>query len=187
MHYAEFEPLHTPRLTLRKVVWEDVRAYFRLFGSPEVAKYMLWEPHREIAQSEAAVRKVLSRYEAGRYYRWAITEADGNEMIGIVELLRFDAESGSCSFAYMLGETFWGKGYGTEAVCAVFAFAFEKMQVSSIIADHFPENPASGAVMRKAGMTYAGTIPEKYEKHGILYDAVEYRITAEQWKKKTRC
>lgn len=187
MRYAELTELHTPHLTLRRIVAEDVPAYFRLFGNAAVAKYMLWEPHREISQSETAVQKVLSRYESGTCYRWAIAESRSGEMIGIVELLRFEEETESCSFAYMLGEPFWGRGYGTEALNAVFAFAFEQMQLRCITADHFAENGASGAVMRKAGMTFIRRILGKYEKQGIAYDAEEYRITAEQWNKKTRC
>ena len=45
-------------------------------------------------------------------------------------------------------------------------------------------NPASGAVMRKAGMTYVRTDEEKYVKNGQSYDAPVYRITAQQWKKR---
>ena len=187
MRYEKLEILQTRHLTLRTVVQEDVPAYFRLFGSAAVAAHMLWEPHTELAQSAEAVQKVLSRYETGNCYRWAITETGIGELIGIVELLRFDAETDGCSFAYMLREDFWGRGYGTEALEAAFRFAFEKMEIRCITADHFASNPASGAVMRKVGMTFAGKIPGKYEKQGRLHDAVEYRITAEQWKEKTRC
>lgn len=186
MRYAEMEDLYTGRLKLRRIVAEDIPAYFRLFGSAAVARYMLWEPHREIGQSEAAVRKVLSGYESGNCYRWGITRKEDDDLIGIVELLRFDESAETCSFAYMLSDAVWGRGYGTEVLRAVFSFAFDKMEVWAIIADHFAENPASGAVMRKTGMTYTGRLPGKYEKQGILQDAEEYCITREQWNKKTR-
>lgn len=187
MRYEKLETLYTRHLTLRRVVLEDLPAYFRLFGSSAVAAYMLWEPHTELAQSAEAIRKVLSRYETGSCYRWAITETGIGELIGIVELLRFDEETDSCSFAYMLREDRWGRGYGTEALEAALRFAFEKMEIRLITADHFASNPASGAVMCKVGMSYVRKIPGKYEKLGRLHDAVEYRITAEQWSKKTRC
>lgn len=187
MRYAEFRNLETPRLILRRITAEDVPAYFhRLFGSRRVAEFMLWEPHTEIAQSAAAVQKVLARYENGNYYRWGIAQKQDNSLIGIIELLRFDEEKESCSFAYMLGEAVWGRGYGTEAVRAAFKFAFEDMGISSITADHFAENLASGAVMRRAGMRHAGTLPRKYEKNGVWHDAEVYCITQEEWKAKTR-
>ena len=76
----------------------------------------------------------------------------------------------------MLGEDFWGKGYGTEVLRTVFRFAFEKMGVEVIRADHFEDNPASGACMRKAGMTWVGRVEGKYIKNGIFHHAVLYEI-----------
>ena len=81
----------------------------------------------------------------------------------------------------MIGQDFWGKGYGTEALRAVLDFAFEKMRVQKVIADHFSVNPASGGCMRKAGMTHIRTLPQKYEKNGSLFDAEEYEITRAEW------
>lgn len=188
MDFSDLPALQTPRLVLRKLEKKDLRFYYqRLFSSPKVAQYMLWEPHMEIAQSAAALEKVLKRYEAGTCCRWAIALNQDDSLIGILELLRFDPVDNTCSFAYMLGEDFWGQGYGTEALEAAFHFAFAELGVSAIEADHFAENAASGAVMRKAGMRYLRTIPGKYEKQGVLHDAMEYRITREDWQEKSRC
>jgi len=99
----------------------------------------------------------------------------------VVDLLRFDEADSSCSFAYMLGQAYWGKGYGTEALKAVFGFAFDKMELQRIEADHMAENPASGAVMRKVGMQYLRTEKARYEKNGQLHDAHVYAITRQQW------
>lgn len=182
MRYASYRELHTPRLQLRRFRMEDVPCFFeRLGGNAQVTQYMLWQPHRDISQSEVSIRKVLRQYESGRAYCWAIAEKDTGELIGRIDLLCFDEQSDSCQFAYMLGADFWNRGYGTEAVKAVFDFAFRELEMQSIAADHMAENPASGAVMRKAGMIQWGIQPKKYEKNGILHDAVQYRITKEDW------
>ncbi len=182
MLFPEIVPVYTQHLVLRKLTMEDVPMYYQRLGSSEaVTRYMLFDPHREISESVASIQKALIRYEAGRCYRWGITLREEDSLIGVIELLRFDEQEESCSFAYMLGEDFWGKGYGTEALRAALGFAFEQMQAREVVADHFAANPASGAAMRKAGMTYVGTVPGKYEKHGIRYDAQEYRITREEW------
>ena len=81
----------------------------------------------------------------------------------------------------MLCPEYWGKGYGTEAMRAVLQYAFMALQVETVVADHFTTNPASGAVMRKAGMRYVQTIPGKYEKQGKLLDADQYRICKSEW------
>ena len=183
MRYVEFEDLYTERLHLRKLRREDIPVYYERLGSSEaVTKYMLFPPHQDISESVESVEKALRRYEEGKCYRYCIALKDTDELIGIIEPLRFDEERDSCSFAYMLAQKFWGQGYGTEAVEAVFGFLFEKMGIERIEADHMAENPASGAVMRKVGMVKTGLEKAKYEKDGVLHDAVCYAITKEQWK-----
>ena len=183
MNFAEIKELSTENLILRKIRWEDAADYYRHLASSEaVTRYMLFNHHKDLSESVASVEKALQRYETGRYYRWAITEKDEDRLIGVIDLLRFNQEENSCSFAYMIGEDFWGKGYGTESLKAVFGFAFDEMKLDAVEADHMAENVASGRVMEKAGMTYIRTEKGKYEKNGRIYDAPVYRITAERWK-----
>ena len=183
MRYAEFEDLYTARLCLRKLRREDIPAYYERIGSsPDVTRYMLFPPHRDIREAEATVENVLKRYETGKCYRYCIALKESDELIGVIEPLRFDEAQSSCSFAYMLGKDYWGRGFGTEALSAVLAFLFEKMEMLRVEADHMAENPASGAVMRKAGMQCQGRIADKYEKDGKHHDAILYAITRDQWK-----
>jgi len=180
--FISLPTLQTPRLILRKLRREDVSLYYaRLWSQEAVARYMLWQPHKTIEDSAASIEKVLKRYETGESCRFCIALKETDELIGIVDLLRFDETAKSCSFAYMLGADFWGKGYGTEAVKAIFGFAFDSLGMVVISADHFTENPASGAVMRKAGMVWQRTLPDQYEKNECKFDAEEYRITKQQW------
>jgi len=184
MKYETFTQLHTPRLLLRQLHPADAECYYsRIAGSEEVTKYMLWEPHKSLRESEESITRVLSKYEQGRCYTWAIALRQDDSLIGRIDLLRFDEESNCCSFAYMLGKDFWGQGFGTEVLTAVFAFAFEKMGIRSIAADHMSENVASGKVMQKAGMRYVGRCASKYEKCGKRYDADAYTITVDDWKR----
>ena len=182
MKFPEVKELYTKDLILRKVRREDAPLYFERIGSREkVTRYMLFMPHRSIADSVETIGNVLRRYESGRCYRWAIALKEDDSIIGIIELLRFDEAEGSCSFAYMIGDEFWGRGYGTQALKAALDFGFEQMELNAVEADHMAANPASGAVMRKAGMTYIRTDEGKYQKNGCIYDATVYRITRNQW------
>ena len=175
MIFADMTELETARLKLRRLSFDDVYDYYERLGSDgEVSKFMLFEPHQDIGETLALIEEALVRYEEESFYRWGIENEDG--LIGVIELLHFDEESESCSFAYMLGKPWWGQGYATEAVQEVFRFAKEELGVKKITADHMAPNAASGAVMRKAGMTQVGIIPGKYEKHGQTHDAVVYEL-----------
>ena len=182
MEYAAFTELKTPHLLLRKLKREDALDFYQFAGSETVTRYMLWKPHKDISESVVSIEKSLIRYKEGKYYRWGIALKETDELIGIIDLLGFDEERNICSFAYMIAEDFWGKGYGTEALKTVLDFAFRQLNVAAVEADHFADNAASGTVMRKAGMQYVGTESDKYEKNGISHDALRYRITLEMWK-----
>ena len=186
MRYAAFHSLETERLLLRQLQMEDIYEYYeRLFGDADVSRYMLFEPHQDIGESLESLQRKLERYEEGNYYCWGVTEKEEDSLIGLVELLRFDEAEESCSFVYMLGCNYWNRGYGTELLKAVFQFAFTELGVQRISADHMTKNAASGAVMRKAGMQHVGTLPGKYEKLGMAYDAEVYEIRNEQRKELT--
>ena len=183
MRFPEIKELLTEDLRLRKVRKEDAALYFQRIGSREpVVRYMLFQPHKDISESVASVEKALRRYAEGKCYRWAIALREDDSIIGIIELLRFDEETGTCSFAYMIGDAFWGKGYGTQALKTALDFGFEEMVLNAVEADHMDANPASGAVMRKVGMTHVRTDKEKYQKNDTVYDAPVYRITRQDWK-----
>ncbi len=177
MRYEPFHELETERLLLRQLQLEDVYEYYeRLFGDADVSRYMLFQPHQDISESLESLQRKLDRYEQGNYYCWGVTEKGEDSLIGLVELLRFDEAEDSCSFVYMLGCHYWNRGYGTESLKAVFRFAFEELDVGRITADHMSKNPASGAVMRKAGMEHVGTVSGKYQKLGDTMDAEVYEI-----------
>ena len=177
MKFVELRDLKTERLVLRRMRFDDLYDYYeRLCSDGNVTRYMKFEPHQDIGETLARLEKTLAEYDEGGRYCWVLTVKGEDELIGIFDLLGFDEEDNSCTFAYMLGENWWGKGYATEAMKAVFAFALEELEVDCIKGSHFSSNTASGAVMRKAGMTHVGTIPGKYEKQGLLHDAEIYEL-----------
>lgn len=172
------ERLQTQRLILRPVEQRDALLYFtRIASRDAVARTMLWSAHQEEAETRTVVRRMVSRYDDPGYCRWAIALRTDDTIIGVAELLRFDPKKHSCSFAYMIGEDFWNQGYATEALHAVFTHGFSVLGLENIEADHFADNPASGRVMQKLGMTHCGCIERKYEKDGVFHDAECYRIS----------
>ena len=62
---------------------------------------------------------------------------------------------------YWLGEPFHNRGYMTEAVSAVMAYAFSNLHVSGLWCSHYPGNEASKAVILKSG----------FEEHHILEES----------------
>ena len=173
--------METERLILRKLELRDTPLYYERISSREaVAKSMLWDPHRSYEQTEAVVLKSILRYEDPACHRWVIALRQDDTIIGVADLLRF-TEDHRCSFAYMIGEDFWGNGYATEALRAIFAYGFDHLGLLQIEADHFSNNPASGRVMQKLGMQHIGTRINAYKTHGQFRNADAYSLTKEQF------
>ena len=108
MNFAPMKELETARLNLRQIRFDDLYDYYEGLGSDgDVTRYLNFEPHQDISESIAAIEKILERYEAGSSYCWGIALKEDDSLIGRFDLLRFDAEVVSCSFANFARSSSW--------------------------------------------------------------------------------
>ena len=56
--------------------------------------------------------------------------------------------------------------------------------LNRIYANHASDNPASGKVMQKCGMTYEGTMRQALKCNNGLFDKVNYAILADEYNKR---
>ncbi len=140
--------LHTERLILRPFREGDAEAMFRNWTQDErVARYCRWHPHKDVSETEEYLKLCLDAE-----YSWAITLNDNDEPIGCIDVVG-ENDVGVPEIGYVLAHDYWGRGIMTETVKAaideLFRCGFEKVG-----ACHDVDNPASGKVMEKCGMTY---------------------------------
>lgn len=185
MNKNKFRTLKTERLILRKLYLKDTKQYFDIIGSSKsVSKYTLWEPHKEIKETKMLMREWVSQYKYNDFYKWAIILKDTRELIGIIQLLRFNDVNNSCEIAYLLGEKYWNQGYMTEALKEIIEFSFTKLGISIINADHYSENIASGKVLLKAGLKFIGIEKDRFNNSKGFNQLMCYSINYDDWKRK---
>ncbi len=80
---------------------------------------------------------------------------------------------------YSLSRAYLEQGIMTEALSAMLDFAFDEMRLHRVEAQHEVDNPASGAVMRKAGMRYEGTLRGRLFNKGRYVDVALYAMLRE--------
>ncbi|MEG2709235.1 MAG: GNAT family protein [Vagococcus sp.] len=79
------------------------------------------------------------------------------------------AKTKTKTIGYVLGEEFWNQGYMSEALSKVIEYLFEITDVNRIEAEYDVNNPGSGRVMTKAGMTFEGILRQAgYNNQGIV-------------------
>ncbi len=124
--------------------------------------------------------------EAGTGYHLAITgQEDGPEMlIGCVGL-RLDLTPRVGNLGYWVGRRFWGHGVASEAVDALARWALANLDLDRLEAHVAADNPASAAVLRRAGFREAGRGEEAFLARGGEHPVLRFEATRDdlfgQW------
>lgn len=172
--------IETARLTLRPFTMDDADAMFRNWASDdEVTKYITWPAHENMEVTKAVLTDWTAAYESPDRYNWAIVlKENGPEPIGNISVVRVREKTRTATMGYCMSRAHWGKGIMPEALGAVLDFLFDQVGFNRIEADHDTNNPNSGAVMRKCGMTYEGVRRQGgWDNQGIC-DICVYAILA---------
>ncbi|WLR47394.1 GNAT family protein [Halobacillus litoralis] len=113
--------------------------------------------------------------EGDKGYFFGIFQKNTDHLIGTVNLFQVIRGSLQSAFiGYFLDQDYNGKGYTTEAVRFLVAYAFDHLQLHRIEAGVMPHNKASIRVLEKAGFHKEGLakknvkINGKWEDHQVL-------------------
>lgn len=148
---------------------DDLAELVALIANWEVARWVSSVPH---PYSEADGREwialVRQDHANGRPRRFAIALKEADRVIGGVGLDGSTGdESDEPSLGYWLGQSFWGNGYGREAVAAVIDYGFQTLGIETIRAYTDPSNAASQKVLLHCGLMHVGEIElTKPTRHG---------------------
>ena len=178
---ANLPALESNRLLLRRLCMRDAPDIFDYSRDPEVARHVLWSAHASVSESRSYIRYMLRRYRLGEPSSWGIVLKSENRVVGTVGFMWIQEENASAEVGYSLGRAYWNQGIMTEALRMVVDFGFRQLRLNRIEAQHEVDNPASGAVMRKAGMTYEGTLRQRLCNKGRFVDVNLYAILRDEY------
>ena len=180
MEHIGTRQIETERLILRRYTMGDVAdAYQNWFSDPDVAMYMQWDAHTDILQTEEWIKRFITDYENTNFYRWVITLKSDDKVIGAIGFNVPKDYDCVADVAYSLSKRFWNQGIVSEALKAVLRYALIDVGLNRVEAFHAIDNPASGKVMQKAGMTFEGRAQQKYRSHKGFEDSDMYTILRE--------
>jgi len=148
--------LKTERLRLRKAKLSDADAVYRQYAKdPEVIKYVSWRAHRSLDETREYMRMCLLAWDIGKAFHWVIECRESKQVIGMI-IARVSAEKWELGF--VLARAYWGRGYMTEAVRSLIAWALKQKEIYRVWAVCDIDNKASARVMEKAGMQREGVL-----------------------------
>ena len=178
MKHCGTKQIETKRLVLRRFRSEDASAMYKNWASdPEVTRYLMWPTHTSEEVSKKVLADWVSSYEKEDYYQWAIVvKENGDEPIGSISIVGLKEQVGLAHIGYCIGRSWWHQGITSEALEAVIRFCFEELEANRVESRHDPNNPHSGAVMKKCGMTFEGTLRQADWNNQGMCDASYYGI-----------
>lgn len=160
MKHLGTQYIETARLILRRFTVSDAQPMFDNWASDkEVTKFLTWPAHESVDVTTAFLQYCTEGYADPEFYLWAIVlKENGDEPIGSISVVSHDNTVQKAHVEYCIGKKWWHKGIMPEALQAVIRFLFDEVGMQRIEARHDSRNPNSGAVMKKCGMCYEGTL-----------------------------
>lgn len=154
--------IETERLILRRFTIDDAEEMFNNYASRDiVTEYLTWHTHKNVEETKQYLSTcVLPEYEKEDTYTWAIVLKRTNQVVGAIDVVSKNCDHRRAELGWVLSDDCWGVGLMPEAARKVLQFLFD-VGFCRIQAKHDVNNPKSGRVMQKIGMTHEGTM-KKY-------------------------
>jgi RimJ/RimL family protein N-acetyltransferase len=133
-------------------VWNNLRNYFPSPYTDEDAKDWL----TKMATSRPIVNLAI--------------DVDGEAVGGIGLILNSDVYIYSAEIGYWIGEPFWNKGIGTEAIRQMIEYCYYYFDIVRIYAEVFETNKASMRALEKNGFYLEGVRRKAVFKNSVLMD-----------------
>ncbi|WP_314063225.1 GNAT family N-acetyltransferase [uncultured Vagococcus sp.] len=183
MEHLGTKRLETKRLILRRFTLEDAAPMYRNWGSDsEVTAYLTWPTHSSLAISQMVLDQWIKDYKHLNHYQWAIAlKEDEWNPIGSIGANYCDEDTRMAHLGYCTGKAWWHRGIVSEALQCVITYLLDEVGLNRVEAKHDVNNPNSGAVMKKCGMQYEGTLRQAGCNNQGICDMSYYGVLASDW------
>jgi ribosomal-protein-alanine N-acetyltransferase len=173
-------------LWLRPYQEADAEAFYLLVRENEDRLAPAFPGRIRLTRSLEACRKLLvqfkSEWQLGQVYAFGIWDKAGNRLIGDISLKNFDRSVPKAEIGYYLDQQAEGKGYGTQMLRALLAFAFEELSLNKVFLRSATDNHRSFALAERCGFRREGLMQQDFRDHTqTLLDIYYYGLTRRDW------
>jgi ribosomal-protein-alanine N-acetyltransferase len=120
---------------------------------------------------EPAIRRWIADHLAARSHAFLLIRKEDRAALGSAG---FGGPGRVAELGYVLGRAYWGRGYATEAVCAMLDHA-RTLGLRRLDAYSFIDNLASARVLEKATFVDLGVVTRNYPARGGRRQVRHYR------------
>ena len=179
----ETNEIRTERLLLRPLETTDSSAFLDIFSDTKTLEYWSKEPITSMEQAESLIQQDIEWSASDNCICLGVALADSNLIIGKITLFQLSEKNRRAEIGYVLDRRQWGKGYMTEAIGWLLAYAFDELKLHRLEADTDPDNLPSLALLEKFGFTREGLFRDRWWVHGKWHDSVMLGLLEEDYLK----
>ena len=150
--------LETKRLILRPFELTDAPAIYEYAKNNNATKWVTWNSHQSVSDSEKFVQFVFQMEALGNQNFAICLKERPDFVIGDVGINWISKKDKIIELGTILNESYWGKGFVSEAFQAVIEYAFTNLDVVRVQGRCKLGNLQSRKMMEKAGMNYEGLL-----------------------------
>jgi len=173
----------TERLLLRPLSMSDSGAFHDIFSDAETLQYWSREPITRLEEAESLVQQDMEWSASDSCLCLGVALPDSNLLIGKITLFQINQQNRRAEIGYILERRQWGKGYMTEAVGWLLAYAFNVLKLHRLEADTDPDNIPSLALLENLGFSREGLFRDRWWVHGKWHDSVMLGLLEENYRK----
>lgn len=156
---------------IRPIEEDDMDTFYQWYNDQEVN---LWSsgawPLNTLLSKDQLTERILD--DSPDNYRYAITDQD-NQLIGTIGFKEVNLPSRSASLFVVIGDkSFWGKGYGTDALITFARFLFNQWNFHRLSLDTWDENIRAIKAYEKVGFKIEGRQREARFVLGNYHDSI---------------
>ncbi len=173
-------PLLTARLRLRPFTPADVPRLVQVLDDWDMAKFTANIPHPyHEADAYAFVMMQTQRCADHVGAGLALERTTDKELVGAIGFTL--DERGDAELGYWVAREAWGQGLATEALRRLIRHLFADLGMTRLWAMVHPDNPASKAVLAKAGFQPDGHHQCDVASRGSSVLSPRFSLTRDQW------
>jgi ribosomal-protein-alanine N-acetyltransferase len=150
---ATLPELETPRLTLRRLNFDDAPFLVRLLNEPSFLENIGDRGVRNVEDAHRYLRDgPMAMYDRYGFGLWHASRKDGVP-VGMCGLLKRDILP-DVDVGYAFFPEFWGQGYAHEAAAATLRHGAQKFGLTRVVGVVSEGNAGSIRVLEKLGMSF---------------------------------